>query len=51
MCARKPYAKLLKVDQIHLLQVAASLIFRVEKNLPSPFSDNYFPVVRQNSLV
>ena len=38
--------KLLKIDQIFLLQVA-SLMFRFENNLLPPFSDNYFPVVRQ----
>ena len=37
---KKTVRKLLKVDPIHLLQVAASIIFRFEKNLFPPFSDN-----------
>ena len=42
---KKEYAKLLKVDQIFLLQVA-SFIFSFENNLLPPFSDNYLPAVR-----
>ena len=38
-------AKLLKVDQIFLLQVVL-FIFSFENNLLPPFSDNYLPVVR-----
>ena len=37
--------KLLRVDQIFLLQVA-SFTFRFENNLLPPFLDNYFPVAR-----
>ena len=36
---KKQYAKLLRVDQIFLLQVA-SFIFRFENNLLPPFFDN-----------
>ena len=36
---KKQYAKLLRVDQIFLLQVA-SFIFRFENNLLAPFFDN-----------
>ena len=43
---KKECAKLLKVNQLFLLQVA-SFIFSFENNLLPPFSDNYLvPVVR-----